>query len=58
MSLTICTLYVIFIRAIKLWRVKWAGQAASMRELRNTFKHLVGKPRTKRPIGRPSRRWE
>jgi hypothetical protein len=29
-----------------------------MREMRNTYKILVGKPEGKRPLGRPRRRWE
>jgi hypothetical protein len=31
---------------------------ARMREMRNEFKILVGKPEGKRPFGRPRRRWE
>jgi hypothetical protein len=29
-----------------------------MREMRNAYKILVGKPEGKRPRGRPRRRWE
>jgi hypothetical protein len=29
-----------------------------MREMRNAYKSLVGKPEGKRPLGRPRRRWE
>jgi hypothetical protein len=28
-----------------------------MREKRNAYRILVGKPESKRPLGRPSRRW-
>jgi hypothetical protein len=30
---------------------------AQMREKRNVYKLLVGKPEGKRPLGRPRRRW-
>jgi len=36
----------------------WAGHVARMREMRNAYKILVGKPEWKRPIGRPRRIWE
>jgi hypothetical protein len=29
-----------------------------MREIGNIYKHLVGKPELKRPLGRPKHRWE
>jgi hypothetical protein len=29
-----------------------------MREKRNVYRILVGKPEGKRPLGRPGRRWE
>jgi hypothetical protein len=29
-----------------------------MREKRNAYRILVGKPEGKRPLGRPRRRWE
>jgi hypothetical protein len=46
------------IMVIKSRRVRWAGHAACMREVRNVYKILVGKPERKRPCGRPRRRWE
>ena len=34
------------------------GNVARMEEGRSVFKVLIGKPRGKRPLGRPRRRWE
>jgi hypothetical protein len=42
---------------IKSIRMRWAGNVAWMREKRNAYRILVGKPRKKRPLGRPRRRW-
>jgi hypothetical protein len=42
---------------IKLRRMRWAGHVARMREKRNAYRLLVGKPEGKRPLGRPRRRW-
>ncbi|KAJ4429885.1 hypothetical protein ANN_22089 [Periplaneta americana] len=39
-------------------RLKWAGHVARMGESRNAYKVLVGRPEGKRPLGRPSCRWE
>ena len=36
----------------------WAGHIARKEKSRSSFKILVGKPIGKRPLGRPSRRWE
>jgi hypothetical protein len=46
------------IRQIKLRRMRWAGHVARMGEGRNVCRVLVGKPEGKRPLGRPSHRWE
>jgi hypothetical protein len=35
----------------------WAGHVARMREKRNAYRLLVGKPEGERPLGRPRRRW-
>ena len=43
---------------IKSRRLRWAGHVARMKEGRSAFKTLTGKPTGKRPLGRPSRRWE
>jgi hypothetical protein len=34
-----------------------AGHVARIREKRNVYRLLVGKPEGKRPLGRPRRRW-
>jgi hypothetical protein len=46
------------IRQIKLKRMRWAGHVACMGEGRKVYKVLVGKPKGKRPLGRPRHRWE
>jgi hypothetical protein len=38
--------------------MRWAGHAAFMREKRNAYRFLVGKPEGNRPLGRYSQRWE
>jgi hypothetical protein len=45
------------IRIIKS-RMRWAGQVARMGAKRKAYRILVGKPEGKRPLGRPTRRWE
>jgi hypothetical protein len=45
------------IRIIKSRRIRLAGHAARMKENRNAYMLLVGKPDGKRPLGRPRRRW-
>jgi len=35
-----------------------AGHVSHMRELRNVYKILVGKPEENRSLGRPRSRWE
>jgi len=37
--------------------MRWAGHVAHMSEERGVYRVLVGKPKEKRPLGRPSRRW-
>jgi hypothetical protein len=37
--------------------MRWAGHVARMEEKRNVYRILVGKPKGKRPLGRPRRRW-
>jgi hypothetical protein len=41
------------IRMIKSRRMRWAGHVARMWEKRNAYRILVGKPKRKRPLGRP-----
>jgi hypothetical protein len=42
---------------IKARRMRWAGHVARMREKRNAYRLLVGKPEGRRPLGRPRSRW-
>jgi hypothetical protein len=46
------------VRMIKSRRMRWAGQVARMGEGRGVYRVLVGKPKGKRPLGRPRCRWE
>ncbi|KAJ4447245.1 hypothetical protein ANN_09249 [Periplaneta americana] len=46
------------IRNIKSRRLRWAGHVACMGESRNAYRVLVGRPKGKRSLGRPRRRWE
>jgi hypothetical protein len=45
------------IRIVKSRRMRYAGHVARMGENRNAYKLLVGKPKGKRPLGRPRCRW-
>jgi hypothetical protein len=45
------------IRIIKSRSVRLAEHVARMREKRNAYRLLVGKPEGKRQVGRPRRRW-
>jgi hypothetical protein len=46
------------IRQIKSRGMRWAGHVARMGEGRNVYRVLVRKPKGKRPLVRPRRRWE
>jgi hypothetical protein len=46
------------VRVIKSRRTRWAGHVARMGEGRGVYKVLVGRSEDKRPLGRPTRRWE
>ena len=46
------------IRNLKSRRLRWAGHVARMQKFRNAYRVLVGKPESKRLLGRPRRRWE
>jgi len=37
--------------------MRWAGHVACMVEERGLFRVLVGKPKGRRPLGRPRCRW-
>jgi len=45
------------VRVIKSRRMRWAGNVGRMGEERGVCRFLVGKPKGKRPLGRPKRRW-
>jgi hypothetical protein len=44
------------IRVIKTRRMRWVGHVARMGEGRDVCRVLVGRPESKRPLGRPRRR--
>ena len=46
------------IRDLKSRRLRWAGHVAQMEQSTNAYKVLVGKPKGKRPLGRPRHRRE
>jgi hypothetical protein len=46
------------IRVIKSRRMRWAGHVAYMGEGRGAYRILVGRPEGRRPLERPSHRWE
>jgi hypothetical protein len=46
------------IRQVKSRRIRWAEHVARMGKERKVYKVLVGKPKGKRPLGRPNSRWE
>jgi hypothetical protein len=46
------------IRQIKSRRIRWKGHVVRMGEERNVYRVLMGKPKGKRPLERPRRRWE
>jgi hypothetical protein len=46
------------VRVIKPRRMRWAGHVARMGDGRGVYRALVGRPESKRPLGRPRRRWE
>jgi hypothetical protein len=47
-----------FVRVIKSRRLKWAGLVARIGEGRGVYRDLIGKTESKKPLGRPRRRWE
>jgi hypothetical protein len=46
------------VRVIKSRRMRWVGHVARMGERRGVYRVLVGKPKGKRPLGRPRLGWE
>jgi hypothetical protein len=45
------------IRKMKSRRMIWAGHVARIREKRNVYRLLVGKPEGRRPLGKPRCKW-
>jgi hypothetical protein len=43
---------------IKSRRIRWAGHVARIEEGRGVYRVLIGRPKDKRPMGRPRRRWK
>ena len=43
---------------IKSRKLRWAAHVVKMEEVMDAFKILTGKPTGKRPLGRPSHKWE
>jgi len=46
------------VRVVKSRRIRWEVYVARMGEKRGLYKVMVGKPKGKRPLGRPRHRWE
>jgi hypothetical protein len=46
------------VRVIKSRKIRLVGHVARMEEGRGFYRVLVGKPEGKKPLGRPTRRWE
>ena len=46
------------VRAIKSRRMSWVGYVVRVGERRGVYRLLVGKPKGKRPLGRPRCRWK
>jgi hypothetical protein len=58
MNFIACILWVIKSRMMMMMMMMWAGHVACMGEGRGAYKVLVGRPKGKRPLGRPRHRWE
>ena len=54
----ICTPAPNIVRVVKPKRMRWAGHVTRMGEGRGVYRVLVGKPKGKRPLGRPRHRRE
>jgi hypothetical protein len=48
----------IIIRVFKSRRMRYVGRVARMGEMRDAYNILVGKPKSKRPLGRTGLGWE
>ena len=45
-------------RNLKSRRLRWAGHVARLEQFRNAYRVIVGETESKKPLGRPRRRWE
>jgi transcription termination factor 2 len=45
-------------RLVKSRRMMWEGHLARMGEGRGVYRILVARPKSKRPLGRPRRKWK
>ena len=54
----VCTVAPSIVRVIKSRILKWADNVARMEKGRSALKISTGTPMGKRPLVRPSRRWE
>jgi hypothetical protein len=46
------------VRVIKSRKMRWAGHVARVGEGRGVYRILIGRPKGKRPLGRPRCMWE
>jgi hypothetical protein len=46
------------VEVVKSRRMRWAGHVARRAEEKGVHRVLVEKPEGKKPLGRPTRRWE
>jgi hypothetical protein len=46
------------ILVVKLGRMRWLGHAARVEKKRYEYWVLVGKPEGKKPLGKPTHRWQ
>ena len=53
----LCTVHLI-VKVIKFRILRWVGHVAWTEQDMSAFKMLTGKPRRKKPLGRPRPRWE
>jgi hypothetical protein len=54
----ICTPHPILFGVTKSRRMRWAGHVACMEDRRGAYRVLVGRPKSKEALGRPSHRRE
>jgi hypothetical protein len=51
-------MYMLMSRSHKIGEMRWSRHVACMREGRNLYRVLVGKPEGKRPLERPRHKWD